>query len=82
MSLAVFLSMGKHHDYRAALTKVEAPVLVVHGSEDLQPRDWSLAFANLFPRHKFVEIGGAGHFSFDEKPAEFAAAMTAFLSVL
>ena len=82
MSLGVFLSMGRHHDYTSALRAVTAPTLVVHGSLDLQPREWSLAYARLFPNSRFVEIAGAGHFSFDDHPGEFAAAVREFLSKL
>lgn len=82
MPLGIFLSMGQHHDYRAALRNVAVPVLVIHGSADLQPRGWSLAFANLFSHHRFVEIEGAGHFPFDDHPEEFAAAVRVFLSKL
>jgi len=82
MPLAVFLSMGKHHDYSAALHAVTAPVLVIHGGKDLQPRAWSESFARLFTRHRFVEIAGAGHFSFEDHPAEFAGAVRGFLSKL
>ena len=80
MPLAIYLSLGRHHDYTAALRAVTAPVLVIHGGADLQPRDWSLAFASLFPNHRFVEIEGAGHFSFDDHPVEFAAVVRDFLS--
>jgi proline iminopeptidase len=82
MSLAVYLSMGRKHDYRAAFRAVRAPVLVVHGRDDLQPVASSRAFADQFPNHRLVEISGAGHFVFDDRPAEFAAAVEGFLAGL
>ena len=79
MSLAVFLSMGRRHDYRDAFRKVTVPVLVIHGQDDLQPAAWSGSFAELFPNHRMVEIAGAGHFVFADQPAQFAAAVKEFL---
>ena len=79
MSLAVFLSMGRRHDYRDAFRKVTVPVLVIHGQDDLQPAAWSRSFAELFPNHRMVEIAGAGHFVFADQPAQFAAAVKEFL---
>ena len=80
MPLAIFFSMGSRHDFRDALRKVQAPVLTITGANDLTPRAWCEAFNNLFPNHTFVELQGAGHFSFDDRPAEFAAAFEKFIA--
>jgi proline iminopeptidase len=82
MPLAVYLSMGRRHDYREAFRTVTAPVLVIHGEDDLQPATWSRNFAALFPHHRTVEIAGAGHFVFDDQPARFAAIVKQFLAAL
>jgi proline iminopeptidase len=79
MPLALYLSMGRRHDYRDAFRKVSAPVLVIHGRDDLQSAGWSRHFAELFPNHRMVEIAGAGHFVFADQPAEFGAAVKEFL---
>ncbi len=79
MTLAVYLSMGRRHDWRAPLARVTAPVLVLHGADDLQPESRSRAFAALFPHARFEVIPGAGHFSFDQQPREFAARLVQFL---
>lgn len=80
--LAVYLSMGKHHDYSSAYRKIIAPVLVIHGGNDLQPEAASRSFAGLFANSRFVRIEGAGHFVFNDRPAEFASAVEAFLGGL
>jgi proline iminopeptidase len=82
MPLAVYFSMGRRHDYRAAFRQVAAPVLVIHGRNDLQPAASSRGFAELFPNHRMVEISGAGHFVFADQPAQFAAAVKEFLTPL
>jgi proline iminopeptidase len=79
MPLAIYLSMGRRHDYRDAFRKVAAPVLVIHGGDDLQAAACSRSFAELFPNHRMVEIAGAGHFVFADRPAQFAAAVKEFL---
>ncbi len=79
MTLAVYLSMGRRHDWRAALAPVKAPVLVLHGANDMIPEAQTRAFAALFPRARFEVVPGAGHFSFDEQPADFAGRIVRFL---
>lgn len=82
MPLAVYLSMGRRHDYHDAFRKVAAPVLVIHGRDDLQSAASSRGFAELFPNHRMAEIAGAGHFVFADQPADFAAAVKEFLRTL
>jgi proline iminopeptidase len=82
MPLAIYLSMGRRHDYRAAFRAVNVPVLVIHGRDDLQPAASSRSFAEQFPHHRLVEIAGAGHFVFDDQPAQFASAVEGFLGTL
>jgi len=77
--LAVFCSMGQHHDYSAAYQGVQAPALVVHGGDDLQPEQVSRDYAAYFKNGRFVRVEKAGHFVFDDRPEEFAAAVRLFL---
>jgi proline iminopeptidase len=79
--LGIYVSMGAHHDYRAAFAAVQAPVLVIHGSADLQPESISRGFAARFKNHQFVTIA-ASHFVPDEQPEAFAAAVNQFLGEL
>jgi proline iminopeptidase len=76
---AMYLSMGLKHDYRAALIWVKAPVLVIHGANDLQPEQASRMYAEAFPNAEFRVIQNAGHFSFDDQPQEFAQVVGEFL---
>jgi len=78
--LAIYCSMGAHHDYRGAFGRVRAPVLVVHGASDMQPESVSRGFAARFAGSRFVSIEGAGHFVFDEQPERFAAVVAPFLN--
>ena len=82
MQLAVYLSLGRHHDWRGAVRAVTAPVLVVHGEQDLQPRAASERIAGLFPAGRLSVVAGAGHFPFDQQPEAFAATVREFLSAL
>ena len=81
MQLGVYLSLGRSHDWTGALKRVTAPVLVVHGEDDLQPRAASEKVAALFPASRLRAIAGAGHFVFDEQPEAFAAAVREFLAL-
>jgi proline iminopeptidase len=80
MVSAMYFSMGKRHDYRAALKAVQCPVLVLHGDRDLQSEADSRSFADAFPKADFRTIRNAGHFVFEDQPAAFAEAVRVFLN--
>jgi proline iminopeptidase len=80
--LALYCSMGQHHDYSAALRRINAPVLVLHGANDLQPEAASRHFASYFANARFLSIPQATHFVFDDQPQQFANAVQDFLSDL
>jgi proline iminopeptidase len=82
MVQAMYFSMGQRHDYRDALQAVNAPVLVIHGAEDLQPGETSRVYADAFPNAEFQVIEKAGHFAFEEQPAIFADIVAGFLDDL
>jgi len=77
---AMYLSMGRWHDYRDPLRRVPAPVLVIHGGRDFQTEAESRMYAESFPHARFVAMRDAGHFPFTERPEEFAAITGRFLS--
>lgn len=79
MVWAQYVSMGQRHDYRPALAEVDAPVLVIHGADDLQSEAASYMYAEAFPNTEFVVIEEASHFAFEEQPEQFAQIVTEFL---
>jgi pimeloyl-ACP methyl ester carboxylesterase len=80
MARAQFFSMGRWHDYRAALKVVSAPALVLHGAKDLQPASASRAYVVALPNAKLVVIPGAGHFPQIEAPEALSKAVAEFLA--
>lgn len=82
MVQAQYFSLGKRHDYREALKKVTAPVLVIHGADDVQSEKTSRAFADVFPNRQFRVIQNATHFSYSDQPQEFASVVGSFLAAL
>jgi proline iminopeptidase len=82
MAWGMYVSMGQRHDYRPGLRRVEAPVLVIHGANDLQSAAASRVYSDAFPNAQFAVIASAGHFSFQEQPAEFARLVEKFLNKL
>lgn len=82
MVQAMYFSMGKRHDYRGALRGVQAPVLVVHGDDDLVPERISRLYADAFPLGRLHVLRGAkaGHFLMNDPPDGFAELVTAFLN--
>ena len=79
MVWGMYVSMGQRHDYRAALQDVTAPVLIIHGADDLQSEAATRLYVDTFPNAEFVVIENAGHFSFEEQPNEFARIVSQFL---
>jgi proline iminopeptidase len=79
MTWGMYVSMGQRHDYRDLMRMVTAPVLVIHGSDDLQSEKASRLYSDTFPNSNFAVINGVGHFSFQEKPEEFSRIVSDFL---
>ena len=79
MVQAMYFSMGMRHDYRQALRQVDAPVLVIHGENDLQTEQASRLYSETFPHSEYRVLSGAGHFPFYDQPEEYATAVVEFL---
>lgn len=79
MVWAGYISMGQRHDYRAALNNVTAPVLVIHGADDLQSESATHIYVDSFPNAEFAVIENASHFTFEEQPDQFASIVRSFL---
>jgi proline iminopeptidase len=79
MVWAGYVSMGQRHDYRAALSDVTAPVLVIHGADDLQSEAASRLYVDAFRNAEFAVIENASHSSFEDQPEQFASIVKSFL---
>jgi proline iminopeptidase len=64
------------------LARLVLPTLDVFGSEDVFGRAWDLASARLLKRAhpRVVEVKGAGHYPYLERPAETFAALRSFFA--
>ena len=82
MVQAMYLSMGLQHDYRKALKNVSAPVLVIHGADDLQTEDASRTYTESFANSRLHVMQNATHFSFYEQPEGFSMVLGEFLGGL
>lgn len=82
MVQAMYFSMGLTHDYTPALKHVTAPVLVIHGGNDLQAESASRAFSDCFSQAVFKNISGADHFVFNEPTGVFSQTVAEFLKPL
>ncbi|MCP4358499.1 MAG: alpha/beta hydrolase [Chloroflexi bacterium] len=80
MTMAIYFSIGSRHDFRDALQVVDAPVLIVHGANDIQTEAASRIYVDAFANADFQIIEDAGHFSFVEQPEALATAVTDFLA--
>lgn len=79
MPYAIYLSMGKRHDWRGALQRVTSPTLVIQGDADLQTVAQAEGFRSLLPNARLAVMPGVRHFPFEEQPAEFAHLVRDFL---
>ena len=80
MVFGMYFSMGTRHDYRHALKSVQSPVLVIHGSDDLQSAETSKQYADLFPNADFQIIQGADHFPYYSQSGTFSDLVAEFLN--
>jgi proline iminopeptidase len=62
-----------------AMTRVDAPVLVVQGRNDFEPLAGAEAWVSAFPHGRLVVIDHSGHFPFVEQPDAFFSAVEQFL---
>ena len=67
------------YDWRESVTRLEIPVLIVHGNQDLIPRASSEEWAASLPNARLVSIDECGHFPFVEAPRTFFPAVEHFL---
>ena len=80
MVQAMYFSIGRRHDYRKALAQITAPVLVLHGTNDLQSESVSQGYVDGLINGRLVVISEAGHFLFTDQPAVFAEDVEQFLA--
>jgi len=79
---AMYLSMGKRHDYRGALKRIDAPAIVIHGAKDLQPEQVSRGYVDAIPGARWAVVPNAGHFVVSDQPDAFSATVGRFLGEL
>jgi len=66
-------------DWRPALGRVNAPVLIVHGSADPLPPAGGREWAAALPDARLLLLQGVGHFPYLEAPEAFFSAVDTFL---
>jgi proline iminopeptidase len=67
-------------DLRAACEKLDVPVLIVNGAEDIRP-GWAIdSLEQALPRVSRTVLSGAGHLPWVEDPEGFRAAVSGFLA--
>jgi pimeloyl-ACP methyl ester carboxylesterase len=75
------LSRVVNEDLRGVMSLVKASTLLVWGEKDTDtPLSDARKMERLIPDAGLVVFAGAGHFSFIEQPARFAAVINSFLS--
>ncbi|MFD7511947.1 alpha/beta fold hydrolase [Streptomyces sp. NPDC059853] len=67
-------------ELRAACEKLDVPVLIVHGAEDIRP-GWALdSLEQALPRVSRTVLNGAGHLPWVEEPNGFRSVVGEFLA--
>jgi len=66
-------------DFREAARSVRAPVLTLRGSEDNIPRSGCQEWVASLPDARLLEIPGAGHYPFYERPGPFFRVVAEFI---
>jgi proline iminopeptidase len=75
---ATFSSLGDW-DWTAALKKVTAPVLIIHGEEDAIPMSMVAEWATALPHARLMPVKDAAHFPHAERPSIVFPAIEKFL---
>jgi pimeloyl-ACP methyl ester carboxylesterase len=66
-------------DWRPGLAALEVPLLVLHGSDDFQPREAAAEWAER-PAARLELVEGAGHLTWVDRPADVSRLVRAHLS--
>ncbi|MEA2338498.1 MAG: proline iminopeptidase, partial [Thermoanaerobaculia bacterium] len=75
---ATFGSLGDWN-WTAELSRVKAPLLIIHGEEDAIPMPMVSAWLTALPNARILRLPHTGHFPHAEQPAIVFPAMEAFL---
>ncbi|HST06034.1 MAG TPA: alpha/beta hydrolase, partial [Chloroflexia bacterium] len=67
------------YDWRDVAATIQAPTLVIHGSEDLIPAESSAEWAGLIPHAELEIIDDCGHYPHLEAPDTFFPLLDSFL---
>ena len=78
---AIFLGLGKTHDFRPGLAKITAPTLIVTGTDDMagQAAVIRQQYADMIPGARLFVTKSKGHFIFDDNQGEFTKLVAGFL---
>jgi len=80
VAMASYWASMAEQDFRGALSRIDAPMLVIHGAESQVYPDGATAFvAHAAPRGRRAVINGAGHVPHLEAPDQFYKEIEAFV---
>ncbi|TNE46466.1 MAG: alpha/beta hydrolase [Deltaproteobacteria bacterium] len=81
MVQAMYFGMGREHDFRPALSKVNAFTCIIHGAKDLQGENAGRRYVAAFKEIgvRFAVMKEAGHFMWLDKPVTFGKLMKVLL---
>jgi proline iminopeptidase len=71
---------GPRHPTDKAPQQINAPTLLIHGSEDPRPLDGVEALAETIPHSRLAVIPGAGHQPWHEQPAQLRSLLHEFIA--
>ncbi len=77
---AVFVSMGRKHDFSKQLEKIKAPTLIIHGEEDMVPLASVQLYLDHIPNSRLQTIPQAEHRPFEEQAERFGEIVKAELA--
>ncbi len=69
-----------NEDLSEEIKKISCPTLIIWGEDDKEtPVSFGEKMSSLIPNSKFIILPGSGHFSFLDKPEEFAEKIIKFI---
>ena len=66
-------------DWRSSLRGIDAPTLVIHGTEDPLPLEGAREWGRAMPNVRILELSGIGHFPYFEAPDVFTSSVERFV---
>ena len=71
-----------NYDTKVQLAKFAAPVLILHGEEDVVPKELAQLAADIYPQSDMIFLEGSRHYGWLDNPVKYFGSIKKFLKLV